>query len=157
MELLLGFDRDGSVTTWSGQSRRVKFCQVYDAPDPGEGWRLVDVEKEKGEVGDEFLTQSGVWLLEWRHNGFEDGVPYRRRIKPPKPKYVPFTWEDRDQLRGRWYTITLSCGKIREYQIEFLRLSRNVLYIGSFTSAELLEKNARFLDTGEPVGRKVME
>ena len=56
MELLLGFDRDGSVTTWSGQSRRVKFCQVYDAPDPGEGWRLVDVEKEKGEVGDETLV-----------------------------------------------------------------------------------------------------
>ena len=35
---LLWYCRGGSFWT---------FCQVYDAPDPGEGWRLVDTENEK--------------------------------------------------------------------------------------------------------------
>lgn len=154
IELLLGFDRDGSVTTWSGQSRRVKFCQVYDAPDPGEGWRLIDTEIEKGEVGDELLTQSGVWSPECRHNGFEHGVPYRRRITPAVT-YVPFTWEDREQLRGRWITWKHENGLMIESQIDHINQHRDGgLWFKSHDAKWLLE-NATFLDTGKPVGKEV--
>ena len=131
-------------------------CQVYDAPDPGEGWRLIDVEKEKGEVDDEFLTQSGVWLPECRQDGFEHGVPYRRRIEQlkPEPKYVPFTWEDRDQLRGRWVVQVESTGT--EQMVNKLDLINNDLFANNKLALELLT-GWRFLDTGEPVGKKVIE
>ena len=129
-------------------------CQVYDAPDPGEGWRLIDVEKEKGEVDDEFLTQSGVWLPECRQDGFEHGVPYRRRIEQlkPEPKYVPFTWEDRDQLRGRW----VIDGAGDEQAIVRIEKYKHSFCVNSIPIEDFLWA-WRFVDTGEPVGKKVTQ
>lgn len=148
IEALRGI-RQGAAFPWFSESK-ISFqqCQVYDAPDPGEGWRLIDTETEKGEVGDEFLTQSGVWLPECRHNGFEHGVPYRRRIEPPKPKYVPFTWEDREQLRGRWITREKDGYVIEEIAYRFDSRAFEVV-------AKNLLQDWRFVDTGEPVGRRV--
>ena len=158
VDILLYHDR--SMHPWhNNDGINYERCQVYDAPDPGEGWRLVDPDKEQPEEHDEYLCPvSKFWCFctEYlRRVSYSKDSIIRRRIEPPKPKYEPFGWEDREQLRGRWYTVTLSCGEIRECQIEFLRLYRNMFYIGSFVSEELLEKNARFLDTGEPVGRRV--
>lgn len=140
-----------------------QFCQVYDAPDPGEGWRLIDVDKEQPEEDDQYLCPiRNVWHFcnEWlRRVSYSKDSVVRRRIEQPntEPKYVPFTWEDREQLRGRWYRVTLSYGEIRECQIEFFRLDRGVFFVGSFPSEQLLEKGAIFLDTGKPVGKEVTQ
>ena len=131
-----------------------QFCQVYDAPDPGEGWRLIDTEIEKGEVGDEFLTQSGVWLPECRHNGFEHGVPYRRRIEP-SITYTPFTWEDREQLRGRIITF-IDRNRTVEFRCESFSVDDDGFLVND-TYANWLCKNAVFVDTKESVGKKVAQ
>lgn len=139
---------------WVGEGGMWTHCQVYDAPDPGEGWRLIDTEREKAKLGDEFLTQSGVWWLECRHNGFEDGVPYRRRITPTVT-YVPFTWEDREQLRGRW--IKFKHPGSAEFLISKLYNSdKHGLMANEYSASSLLDE-AIFLDTGKPVGKEVMQ
>ena len=150
---LLGFTRatEECPPWFSEDGEAFDKCQVYDAPDPGEGWRLIDTETEKGEVGDEFLTQSGVWLPECRQNGFKYGVPYRRRITPTVT-YIPFVWEDREQLRGRW--IKFKNG--REVQCTKLEPVNHGggMVINCYTPLELLE-SATFLNTGKPVGKEV--
>lgn len=157
-DFLCGVDTENNFWFSKGDIPHVfwKFCQVYDAPDPGEGWRLIDTEIEKGEVGDEFLTQSGVWLPECRHNGFEHGVPYRRRITPAVT-YVPFTWEDREQLRGRWITWKHENGLMIESQIDHINQHKDGGLWFKSHDAKWLVENATFLDTGKPVGKEVTQ
>lgn len=156
---LSGFDRPRSNSTerwWysSDSAESFNFCQVYDAPDPGEGWRLIDPHKEPLREGDEFMLffdRKRGWIhidtevTNWAEKNF-----YRRRIEPPKPKYEPFRWEDREQLRGRW--IVDRTGE-QEYTIDDFLNDDDVLYICGHPAEYFL--NWRFLDTGEPVGRKV--
>jgi len=128
-------------------------CQVYDAPDPGEGWRLIDTASEAPQDGDEVLDNSG-----WHRRSivqFGEAV-YRRRIEQPKPepKYVPFRWEDREQLRGRWVVQVESTGT--EQMVNKLDLINNDLFANNKLALELLT-GWRFLDTGEPVGKRVMQ
>jgi hypothetical protein len=128
-------------------------CQVYDAPDPGEGWRLIDTASEAPQDGDEVLDNSG-----WHRRSivqFGKAV-YRRRIEQPKPepKYAPFTWEDREQLRGRWVVQVESTGT--EQMVNKLDLINNDLFANNKLALELLT-GWRFLDTGEPVGKRVMQ
>lgn len=131
-----------------------KTCQVYDAPDPGEGWRLVDVETETPQEGDEFFaTSSKVWCFcneQTRRVGYARNAIIRRRIEQPKPKYEPFRWEDREQLRGRW--IVDSTGD-HEYTSDDFLNDDGVLYICGHPAEYFL--NWKFMDTGEPVGRRV--
>jgi nitrate reductase beta subunit len=81
---------------------------------------------------------------------------YRRRIEQPKPepKYVPFRWEDREQLRGRWVVQVESTGT--EQMVNKLDLINNDLFANNKLALELLT-GWRFLDTGEPVGKRVMQ
>jgi hypothetical protein len=131
-------------------------CQVYDAPDPGEGWRLIDTASEAPQDGDEVLANSG-----WHRRSivqFGEAV-YRRRIEQPKPepKYVPFRWEDREQLRGRWVTWKHDNGLMIESHVDHLNERRDGgLWFKSHDAKWLLLK-AIFLDTGEPVGKKVTQ
>ena len=151
-DLLVGWDRTDQCH-WRSELDAFEHCQVYDAPDPGEGWRLVDTENETKQEGDEYLGLSG----EWRKADMNPFCPrdtYRRRIEPPKPKYVPFTWEDREQLRGRW--IMDGTGK-QEYTINDFFNVNGVLYICGHQAEHFLNWNWTFVDTGEPVGRKVVE
>lgn len=81
------------------------------------------------------------------------GEFFQYRIKP-EPKYVPFTWEDREQLRGKWVKrqgigpekciIAFSGGPL-DY----------IVLAGDFwhSFAELFEQYT-FLD-GSPVGKLV--
>ena len=68
-----------------------EHCQVYDAPDPGEGWRLIDPEKDDhNQNGIEYWSIcQKMWLPRRLHNDktpfVQDGF-YRIRIEPPKPK-----------------------------------------------------------------------
>ena len=152
-DLLVGWDRTDDCR-WRSQLDWFDQCQVYDAPDPGEGWRLIDPHKEPLREGDEFMLffdRKRGWIhidtevRNWAEKNF-----YRRRIEPPKPKYAPFTWEDREQLRGRW--IIDSTGE-QEYTIDDFLNDDGVLYICGHPAEYFL--NWRFLDTGEPVGRRI--
>ena len=128
-------------------------CQVYDAPDPGEGWRLIDVDKEQPQEGDEVFSKIvNWWIVRARIAPFEKNFTYRRRIEQPKPapQYVPFTWDDREQLRGRW--IFDSNGD--EYCIFRLDQYQEILFINGKSAEDALEEWC-FADTREPVGRRV--
>ena len=148
---------DRSETPWHREDGFCyDLCQVYDAPDPGEGWRLVDVEKEKPEDGDEMYEKStGTWRQ--RKTPFQPwALSFNRRRITPAVTYVPFTWEDREQLRGRWITWKHENGLMIESQIDHINQHRDGgLWFKSHDATWLVE-NATFLDTGEPVGKKVM-
>lgn len=139
---------------WRTATGGYLHCQVYDAPDPGEGWRLIDTANEKWQEGDEIYEHStGTWRK--RLAPFQDWAlsVNRRRIEQPKPepKYVPFTWEDREQLRGRW--IVDRTGE-QEYTIDDFLNDSGILYICGHPAEHFL--NWTFLDTGEPVGKRVL-
>lgn len=130
-------------------------CQVYDAPDPGEGWRLIDPYKEPLREGDELMPsfdrESGWVEVQVRPTIWSEMSFYRRRIEPPKPQYVPFTWEDREQLRGRW--IGSNDGRC-ERLVNVMHHEDRCFYVSSINATSLCD-DWHFLDTGEPVGKRV--
>jgi len=146
---------DRSEVPWNRESGHCyERCQVYDPPDPGEGWRLIDVNKDVPQAGDE-MWALGKWEVRSPNLAFGKIFTYRRRIEQPKPepKYIPFTWEDREELRGRIVTYV---GKNRtvEFRCESFAVDDDGLLVND-TYAAWLCKNAVFVDTKEPVGRKV--
>ena len=157
--LLLGYDRCRQFK-WSTPLDQhlphcFKHCQVYDAPDPGEGWRLIDPDTVKRVPSDErWHPALQKWLSpdDCYSDHYEEGCFYRRRITPVV-KYVPFTWVDREELRGRIVTYV---GKNRtvEFRCESFAVDDDGLLVND-TYAAWLCKNAVFVDTKEPVGRKV--
>jgi len=158
VNLLRGIDRAEGYWFSDGNAQGGRIwwhCQVYDAPDPGEGWRLIDVESETKQEGDEYLRTDGTWRM-------ADSAPfchrdiYRRRITPVV-KYVPFTWEDREELRGRWVTWKHENGMGVEVQINHINEQRNGGLFFKSRDGKWLLDNATFVDTGEPVGRKVTQ
>jgi hypothetical protein len=104
-------DREGSgwgLTDERNSCRLIKtydtaWTEVIDKPDPGEGWRLLHPDEEV-EEGDEYYSPANnTWLKSGSSKicgGKQGKFTYRRRIAP---QYVPYTWEDREELRGRWY------------------------------------------------------
>ena len=151
---LFGFDRSRKYK-WCGETRDAIKCQVYDAPDPGEGWRLIDPEKESPEEGDEFF-EHGYWKTRRaKTDPFAKTFYYRRRIEQPKPQYVPFAWEDREQLRGRIITFVYQNSTI-EFRCESFSVYDDEFLVNDFC-AKWLCKNAVFVDTKEPVGKKVAQ
>lgn len=133
-------------------------CQVYDAPDPGEGWRLIDTAKEEWQQGDEIYERStGTWRT--RLTRFQDWALSinRRRIEQPKPapRYEPFRWEDREQLRGRLVTY-VDRNRTVEFRCESFAVDDGGFSVHHIYS-DWLCKNAVFVDTKEPVGKKVMK
>lgn len=161
VDALQGLDRSVSFR-WIGQYVKGKECQVYDAPDPGEGWRLVDPDSDSyNQDGIEFWYPAFKLWFSRRSFGrdkqpfeMDNATYYRIRIEPPnpEPKYVPFTWEDREQLRGRW--IVDRTGE-QEYTIDDFLNDSGILYICGHPAEYFL--NWTFLDTGEPVGKKVAQ
>ena len=157
--LLLGYDRarpfKWSTSLDSNTPQCFRYCQVYDAPDPGEGWRLIDTDSDTKQEGDEYLRRDGTW-------GKADDCPfcpidtYRRRIAHAVT-YVPFTWEDREQLRGRWVTWKHENGLMIESQINHINQHRDGGLWFKSHDAKWLMENAKFIDTGEPVGKKVTQ
>ncbi len=127
-----------------------------DKPDPGEGWRLLD-PCEDVEAGDEyFFVGASEWLMANNHRSYEGkqtaNVNYRRRIAP---QYVPYTWDDRDELRGRWFR-----RKTKEsWQTNYERLAcffcliDGHFYVNSIRNDELLNE-CEWLD-GKPCGKVV--
>lgn len=148
-DLLVGWDRTDQCH-WRSELDAFEHCQVYDAPDPGEGWRLIDPEKESPEEGDEFF-EHGYWKTRRaKTDPFAKTFYYRRRIEPPnpEPKYVPFTWEDREQLRGRWICLGTS-------EVQIKKLTKDDKFYINGICPEVLVRYWTFVDTGEPVGKRV--
>jgi len=153
-DLLVGWDRTDQCH-WRSELDAFEHCQVYDAPDPGEGWRLIDPEKESPEEGDEFF-EHGYWKTRRaKTDPFAKTFYYRRRIEQPKPQYVPFAWEDREQLRGRWVCCVDAPQK--EWAINSVYIGGGGELRANGVPADLLLKQWTFLDTGEPVGKKVTQ
>ena len=129
------------------------ICQVYDAPDHGEGYELIDTRKARKQEGDEVLGDDGKWSLADPYN-FVPELHYRRRITPTVT-YVPFTWEDREQLRGRIITYVGESRTV-EFRCECFAVDDDGLLVHDYYASWLC-KNAVFVDTGKPVGKEVTQ
>jgi len=132
-------------------------CQVYDAPDPGEGYELLDVFKDKPQEGDEYRE---AFQKEWSKRDDETAsfcplTYYRRRIAPPEPKYMPFTWEDRKELQGRMVQLHWENGTKQEMLLHHFTLSTDGQFEIAKVCAEKMLKIGVFLDTGKPVGKLI--
>jgi len=144
---LLGWDRSNDLN-WSGGVCYWRFCQVYDAPDHGEGYELIDTRKARKQEDDEVLGDDGKWSLADPYN-FVPELHYRRRITPTVT-YVPFTWEDREQLRGRWV--------YRDKQeLQLVNFDNSDGFHASGVHVENLCKYWKFCDTKKPVGKEVTQ
>ena len=127
-------------------------AEWIDLPDPGEGWRLLEVG-EKLQEGDQFYNSVADWVeacLTWSGGIVCEGKFYRRRIAP---QYVPYTWDDRDELRGRW----LKSKHAPHYEfvvLEFKSMSGIHLRVNGIDAVALLEHYV-WLD-GSPCGKRVV-
>jgi len=154
-DLLVGWDRTDQCH-WRSKLDAFEHCQVYDAPDPGEGWRLIEPDQDDyNQNGIEYWNRGAkLWLpRDQGHDmtSFCSGAFYRIRIEPPKPKYEPFRWEDREQLRGRW--IGSNDGRCQR-SINTMHNDNGIFYLCAI-NAESLCTDWHFIDTREPVGKRV--
>jgi hypothetical protein len=93
-------------------------------------------------------TLDGEWLEE-EETGCDIVGEY---TEPKPPQYVPYTWEDREQLRGRWY---LDRDDGSQSMVCILHCADNCFFINNRDTAEFLE-NCEWLD-GTPCGKVVAE
>lgn len=150
---LFNWDRTVPDKWINDEGYRYYFCQVYSPPDPGEGWRLIDTENEKPEWGDQYFDDE-TWidrppeiLL------FNRNFVYRREAN--KITYKPLKWQDCKKLQGRWIR-TKDVGCETTMAITRICQRHGKLLINSISSQKLF-KNWVFVDTGEPVARKVTQ
>ena len=115
----------------------------------------MDIDNENPQAGDEYFFR-GFWRYRNETNDFIEKYHYRRRITPAVT-YVPFTWEDRDQLRGRWIYREEDSGIVLERPIHQFEFDlKNLFLINGYTTKQMLD-SWRFIDTKEPVGKKVVQ
>jgi hypothetical protein len=120
-----------------------------DTPEPGEGWRLIS-PGERLEVGDQWWCNGEeAWIDTLQHGQLQAGdYVYRRRIAP---KCVPYTWEDREELRGKWYR---KKGDNSEFMVNYIiRHNESEICIGPWRACEFLG-GCEWLD-GTPCGKVV--
>jgi hypothetical protein len=147
---------DGNGVAWGlvdGVMRHL-FVSVmsewHDKPDPGEDWRLLHPDEDV-EEGDQFLNGNR-WeksINFRRHKKQGVGFAYRRRIAP---QYVPYTWDDREELRDRWFK---QKGDVPyERKVCNIEVEKSELFIDGWEAKEFLQKCV-WLD-GSPCGKKVV-
>lgn len=122
----------------------------HDKPNPGEGWRLLHPDEDL-EDGDEWWSQSEqTWIPSLQSQTIQNyGWCYRRRIAP---KYVPYTWEDREELRGKWYR--LKDGTYEHFIDELEFHNDRDFMINGMYAKEFFERH-EWID-GSPCGKKVV-
>lgn len=104
----------------------------------------------------EFRSRKSAWMRDTLGvpTTFVDGHYYRLvPVQPPQPTYVPFTWEDRAALRGRWIR---SRAELAEIAVAGLRRA-GIVVDGTFVSWQVLLDTHVFADTGLPVGKLLEE
>jgi hypothetical protein len=92
----------------------------------------------------------------WKPNGqWDTGECFLDIIaawtEPKPPQYVPYTWEDREQLRGRWYRKIHD--KDYERMVSILEYSSELFSVNGWMADDFL-KNCEWLD-GTPCGKVV--
>ena len=102
-----------------------------------------------------FVTPTGVaWGQLSNGHAFyvnpENAYMWAEWTEPKPPQYVPYTWEDREQLRGRWYRFK---GYSPEHHAGHFSRRYNELIINSLTSSAFLV-GCEWLD-GTPCGKVV--
>ena len=154
-DLLVGWDRTDQCH-WRSELDAFEHCQVYDAPDPGEGWRLIDSKSEQPIEGDEVWSPTEkIWKSRpYPERWFTAVDTYRRRIAPAVT-YVPFTWEDREQLRGRW--VRCVDAPENEWAINSMYIGGSGELRANGVPSDRLASGFIFLDTGKPVGKEVTQ
>ncbi len=148
------FDYQGTAWCLSNRNcckyiykNEINWREVVDKPDPGEGWRLLHPDEDV-EQGDEFFDKCNrVWLIAIESEQYKDRI-YRRRTTP---QYVPYTWDDRDELRGRWYR---QKNDGHEQVAYYLANRDSGFRINSYLSEEFLDL-CEWLD-GTPCGKVVV-
>ncbi len=150
------FDRQG--TAWCLSDK--KFCiqvpkeeqcklqEVIDKPDPGEGWRLLEPSEDVKEGDEYFHTCIRVWLIPIESEQQKERI-YRRRTTP---QYVPYTWDDREELRDRWFK--QKGDVLYERKVYNIAVERSKLFIDGWEAKEFLQK-CEWLD-GSPCGKRVV-
>ncbi len=131
------------------------ISEWHDKPDPGEGWRLLHPDEDV-EEGDEYrkgmASPDSNWIkvdIDARKSKKQiPSVVYRRRTTP---QYVPYAWEDRNELRGRWYRPKYE--KQHERQVTTFKYEYNFSINGWM--AERFLKDYEWLD-GSPCGKRVV-
>ncbi len=69
--------------------------------------------------------------------------------EPKPPQYVPYTWEDREQLRGRWFIDAMG----REYMAIRFTQNNGGFWVNNHSGPKFL-KECKWLD-GTPCGKVV--
>jgi len=99
---------------------------------------VMEEEKKKYFSGEDFMTQ--MW-------------EYHKKL--PEKKYVPFTWEDRDLLRGRWIK-----SKEDDKELMIIGFSKEEVFLIHTDQGDIYHKGVldfyTFLD-GTPCGKLVEE
>jgi hypothetical protein len=150
---------DGNGVAWGlvdGVMRHL-FINVIsewqDKPDPGEGWRLLHSDEDL-QSGDEIFLPDAHPFDDWNcveagNNRQTPKMFYRRRIAP---QYVPYTWGDREELRGRWYRRK---GDNCEFMVNYVtRYNENDISIGPWREGAFF-KECEWID-GSPCGKRVV-
>ncbi len=155
---VVALDRNGTYWAMSEgliypHYQLVVISEWYDKDDPGEGWRLLHPDEDL-EEGDEIFLPGAHPFDDWncveaRNNRQTPGMHYRRRIAP---QYVPYTWDDREELRGRWYR--RNDNKDYERQVTLFDGGINNMFINGWEAKEFLQK-CEWLD-GTPCGKVVV-
>jgi hypothetical protein len=143
---------DGLFYNTKKESAYDIVAEWTDEPDPGEGWRLLHPDEDL-EAGDECYLKFDDPYDDWAkvncsNNKQTPGMHYRRRAAP---QYVPYTWEDRVELRGRW------C-RIKDGGTEAMVLRFSVdgdVFCMNGLSAEFFLNECEWLD-GTPCGKVVV-
>ena len=87
-----------------------------------------------------------------RSFGCDNGLEWTYFYLVKEPKYRPFTWEEREYLRGKWVKWSILDKGEKEFQITSIRLlSNGVFRLNDGITPEDLLENAQFLD-GTPCG-----
>lgn len=120
-----GVDTDGYARRWSNRgllNPHVNCDYAFDlvapwtdAPDPGEGWRLLE-EGEQVTSGDEYWHAKKEWKPVCQFPKFDSNiyVPHRRRVRPPFriSDKGPGLYATRD---GRTAKVTEKCTTLRPW------------------------------------------
>ncbi len=122
-------------------------------PDPGEGYDLFVYGQPNFEVvqkGDQYYGENtGKWFNSTRSGQSPiNGIFYRR---PKAKKLVPFTWEDREFLRGK---VIVSKHKTAKMELSNFYEIDGSLMVQDNRSANLLNNGWTFED-GTPFGKYV--
>ena len=149
-------DREGSGWGLTDERNTVRYIKTYDTawtevtdkPDPGEGWRLLHSDEDVEQCDEYFDTCNRVWLISTESEQYKDRI-YRRRIAP---QYVPYTWDDREELRERWFK--QKGDVLYERKVYNIAVERSKLFIDGWEAKEFLQK-CEWLD-GSPCGKKVV-